>query len=76
MGKKAVNVRVEEETLEAAQAKAQQRGVSLSGVIQSFIHLFANDETPPGWPPIIPEATARTKETKPRRRRKKGEEEE
>ena len=64
---KLLTVRVSEETFDQAQQVAQGRGSTISKIIQSFLHLFANQETPPGWPPDLPEATGRAPETKPRR---------
>jgi len=63
---KVVAVRLPDDTYEAAKQKAESRGSTLAKVIQAFAHLFANDETPPGWPPDLPEATSRAAETHPR----------
>ncbi len=65
-----VNVRVSEDVYQAASTKAGARGLTISKIIRSFLVLFANDETPPGWPPELPEQEVRA-EKRPRKRKAK-----
>jgi antitoxin component of RelBE/YafQ-DinJ toxin-antitoxin module len=67
---KVVSVRVPDEIFDAATAKAKERGLSISKVVRSFLFLFAHDETPPGWPPELPEQEVRAEE-RPRKKRRK-----
>lgn len=64
-----VNTRVPDEVYELAAAKAEARGSTISRVMRAFLHLWAHDETPPGWPPELPELEVRA-EKRPRKRRK------
>lgn len=66
-----VTTRVSDDVYQAAEAKAEARGSTLGRVIRAFLVLFANDETPPGWPPELPELEVRAAKRphkKPRKR--------
>jgi len=67
---KVVSARVPDDVYDAAAAKAEARGLSISKVVRAFLFLFAHDETPPGWPPELPEQEIRA-EKRPRKKRKK-----
>lgn len=54
-----VSARVPDDVYQAAEAKAKARGSTLGKVLRAFLHLFASDETPPGWPPDLPEQEVR-----------------
>jgi len=61
---KKVNTRVPQDVYEAAEAKAKKRGSTLSKMIRAFLVLFANDETPEGWPPEVTEHEIRAAKRK------------
>jgi len=65
-----LNVRVDPEIYAAAEAKAKARGSTVSKIVRAFLVLFAHDETPPGWPPELPEIEIRA-EKRPRPKKRK-----
>lgn len=66
-----VSIRVTDHDYEAAEAKARARGSTISKVLRAFLFLWIHDETPPGYPPDVPQVNDRAKEAKPRRPRGK-----
>ncbi len=64
-----LNVRVDDELYQLAEAKAKARGSTISKMVRAFLTLWAHDETPPGWPPELPEQEIRA-EKRPRKKRK------
>ena len=63
---KVVSVRVSDLTFQQAEEKAKREGVSISSILRSFLHMWAHDETPKGYPPIIKELDKRAPEARPR----------
>jgi hypothetical protein len=75
-----IGTKVPREIADAARKRAREEGRSLSEVLRSFLFFWANEETPPGFPPQLPGSNERagkggrpegSKDKKPRKRRKK-----
>lgn len=63
------SVRVPPDVYEAAEAKAKERGSTVAKIIRSFLTLFAADETPPGWPPDMPDEEVRAAKRNQRKKK-------